>query len=152
MNRTYLDTARLLTRVAPLVFVDDTFALKGGTAIDLSTSRMSRGFRACVGSCKIWSGCAKPMFGNSPSSRWSLRDDWRRTNAVANASHPMCDRCQASRTESFGEDRQLRRESIPCGDCEHFRLWKPQKARSPSPAIDGGIFHRPLSRKSPMFS
>jgi hypothetical protein len=28
-------TARLLTQVAPLVFVDDTFALKGGTAINL---------------------------------------------------------------------------------------------------------------------
>jgi hypothetical protein len=26
MNQTYLDTARLLTQVAPLVFVDDTFA------------------------------------------------------------------------------------------------------------------------------
>ena len=26
MNQTYLDTVRLLTRVAPLVFVDDTFA------------------------------------------------------------------------------------------------------------------------------
>jgi hypothetical protein len=30
MNRAYLETARLLTRVAPLVFVDSTFALKGG--------------------------------------------------------------------------------------------------------------------------
>lgn len=35
MNQTYLDTARLLTQVAPLVFADDTFALKGGTAINL---------------------------------------------------------------------------------------------------------------------
>jgi Nucleotidyl transferase AbiEii toxin, Type IV TA system len=35
MNRAYLETARLLTRVAPLVFVDSTFALKGGTAINL---------------------------------------------------------------------------------------------------------------------
>jgi predicted nucleotidyltransferase component of viral defense system len=35
MNQTYVDTARLLTQVAPLVFVDDTFALKGGTAINL---------------------------------------------------------------------------------------------------------------------
>ena len=35
MNQTYLDTARLLMQVAPLVFVDDTFALKGGTAINL---------------------------------------------------------------------------------------------------------------------
>ena len=30
MNQVYLDSARLLTRVAPLVLVDDTFALKGG--------------------------------------------------------------------------------------------------------------------------
>lgn len=35
MNQTYLDTARLLIQVAPLVFADDTFALKGGTAINL---------------------------------------------------------------------------------------------------------------------
>jgi hypothetical protein len=35
MNQIYLDTARLLTHVAPLVLVDDTFALKGGTAINL---------------------------------------------------------------------------------------------------------------------
>ena len=35
MNETYLRTARLLTQVAPSVFVDDTFALKGGTAINL---------------------------------------------------------------------------------------------------------------------
>jgi hypothetical protein len=33
MNQVYLDTARLLTRIAPLVLVDDTFALKGCTAI-----------------------------------------------------------------------------------------------------------------------
>jgi len=35
VNQVYLDSARLLTRVAPLVLVDDTFALKGGTAINL---------------------------------------------------------------------------------------------------------------------
>jgi len=35
LNRVYLDTARLLTQVAPLVFADDMFALKGGTAINL---------------------------------------------------------------------------------------------------------------------
>jgi hypothetical protein len=35
MNQVYLDTARLLTRIAPLVLVDDTFAFKGGTAINL---------------------------------------------------------------------------------------------------------------------
>lgn len=42
MNQSYLDTARLLTRVAPLVFVDDTFALKGGTAINLFVRDMPR--------------------------------------------------------------------------------------------------------------
>ncbi|MBI4207143.1 MAG: nucleotidyl transferase AbiEii/AbiGii toxin family protein [Betaproteobacteria bacterium] len=35
MNQVYLDTARLLTQVAPLVFADSIFALKGGTAINL---------------------------------------------------------------------------------------------------------------------
>jgi len=42
MNPVYLDTARLLTQVAPLVFVDDTFALKGGTAINLFVRDMPR--------------------------------------------------------------------------------------------------------------
>ncbi|UHD15034.1 nucleotidyl transferase AbiEii/AbiGii toxin family protein [Thiocapsa bogorovii] len=42
MNPVYLDTARLLTQVAPLVFVDDTFALKGGAAINLFVRDMPR--------------------------------------------------------------------------------------------------------------
>ena len=42
MNPLYLDTARLLTQVAPHVFVDDTFALKGGTAINLFLRDMPR--------------------------------------------------------------------------------------------------------------
>lgn len=42
MNQTYLDTARLLTQVAPLVFADGTFALKGGTAINLFVRDMPR--------------------------------------------------------------------------------------------------------------
>jgi Nucleotidyl transferase AbiEii toxin, Type IV TA system len=42
MNQVYLDTARLLTHVAPLVLVDDTFALKGGTAINLFIRDMPR--------------------------------------------------------------------------------------------------------------
>lgn len=42
MNPVYLDTARLLTQIAPLVFVDDTFALKGGTAINLFVRDMPR--------------------------------------------------------------------------------------------------------------
>ena len=42
MNQLYLDSARLLTRVAPLVLVDDTFALKGGTAINLFVRDMPR--------------------------------------------------------------------------------------------------------------
>ncbi len=42
MNQAYLDSARLLTTVAPLVLVDDTFALKGGTAINLFVRDMPR--------------------------------------------------------------------------------------------------------------
>lgn len=42
INQIYLDTARLLTRVAPLVLVDNTFALKGGTAINLFIRNMPR--------------------------------------------------------------------------------------------------------------
>jgi predicted nucleotidyltransferase component of viral defense system len=42
MNPIYLETARLLSQVAPLVFVDDTFALKGGTAINLFVRDMPR--------------------------------------------------------------------------------------------------------------
>lgn len=42
MNQVYLDSARLLTRVAPLVLVDDTFALKGGTAINLFVRDLPR--------------------------------------------------------------------------------------------------------------
>ncbi len=42
MNQVYLDSARLLTRVAPLVLLDDAFALKGGTAINLFVRDMPR--------------------------------------------------------------------------------------------------------------
>lgn len=42
MNPVYLNTARLLTQVAPLIFVNDTFALKGGTAINLFVRDMPR--------------------------------------------------------------------------------------------------------------
>jgi hypothetical protein len=35
MNQVYLDTARMMMQVAPFVFAGDTFALKGGTAINL---------------------------------------------------------------------------------------------------------------------
>jgi hypothetical protein len=42
MNQNYLDTARLLTQVAPLVFSDGAFALKGGTAINLFIRDMPR--------------------------------------------------------------------------------------------------------------
>jgi predicted nucleotidyltransferase component of viral defense system len=42
MNQVFLDTARLLTQVAPFVFTDGTFALKGGTAINLFVRDMPR--------------------------------------------------------------------------------------------------------------
>lgn len=35
MNQVYLDTARLMTQVAPPVFQGGEFPLKGGTAINL---------------------------------------------------------------------------------------------------------------------
>ena len=42
MNQAYLDTARLLTQIAPFVFAESTFALKGGTAINLFVRDMPR--------------------------------------------------------------------------------------------------------------
>jgi len=42
MNQLYLDTAKLLTQVAPLVFQEGVFALKGGTAINLFLRDMPR--------------------------------------------------------------------------------------------------------------
>lgn len=42
MNKVYLDSARLLAQVAPFVVVDNTFALKGGTAINLFIRDMPR--------------------------------------------------------------------------------------------------------------
>jgi len=42
MNPHYLDTARLLIQVAPLVFEEGVFALKGGTAINLFMRDMPR--------------------------------------------------------------------------------------------------------------
>lgn len=42
MNPVYLDTARLLIQVAPSVMSDHTFALKGGTAINLFVRDMPR--------------------------------------------------------------------------------------------------------------
>ena len=42
MNQGYLDTARLMIQIAPLVFADNVFALKGGTAINLFVRDMPR--------------------------------------------------------------------------------------------------------------
>ena len=42
VNQIYLDTARLLIQVAPLMFADNIFALKGGTAINLFVRDMPR--------------------------------------------------------------------------------------------------------------
>jgi len=42
MDKTYIDTVRLLLRVAPDVFAGDLFALKGGTAINLFLRDMPR--------------------------------------------------------------------------------------------------------------
>lgn len=42
MNQVHLDSGLLLTRVSPLVLIDDTFALKGCTAINLFVRDMLR--------------------------------------------------------------------------------------------------------------
>ena len=42
MNQIYLDTVRLLTQAASLVFADGVLALKGGTAINLFVRDMPR--------------------------------------------------------------------------------------------------------------
>lgn len=42
MDRTYADTVRLLLTVAPEVFANDIFAMKGGTAINLFLQNMPR--------------------------------------------------------------------------------------------------------------
>jgi len=42
MNQSYIDIARMIARVAPFVFADQTFALKGGTAINLFLRDMPR--------------------------------------------------------------------------------------------------------------
>ena len=42
MNQIYLDTARLLIQVAPVVLDSGVFALKGGTAINLFLRDMPR--------------------------------------------------------------------------------------------------------------
>jgi len=42
MDKTYIDTVRLLLRVAPDVFAENLFALKGGTAINLFIRDMPR--------------------------------------------------------------------------------------------------------------
>ena len=42
LNQTYIETARMMLQVAPLVFTDDRLALKGGTAINLFLRDMPR--------------------------------------------------------------------------------------------------------------
>ncbi len=45
MNQAYLDAVRLLLAVAPVIFRKPTFALKGGTAINLFVQDMPRSVR-----------------------------------------------------------------------------------------------------------
>ena len=42
MEQRYIDTARMLVQVAPIVLAGDRFALKGGTAINLFEREMPR--------------------------------------------------------------------------------------------------------------
>jgi hypothetical protein len=42
MNSEYLDVVRLLVRVAPVIFAEPGYALKGGTAINLFVRELPR--------------------------------------------------------------------------------------------------------------
>ena len=42
MDKSYADTVRLLLAIAPDVFANDIFAMKGGTAINLFVQDMPR--------------------------------------------------------------------------------------------------------------
>jgi predicted nucleotidyltransferase component of viral defense system len=42
MDKTYADTVRLLLTIAPEVFANDIFVMKGGTAINLFVQNMPR--------------------------------------------------------------------------------------------------------------
>lgn len=66
MDKTYADTVRLLLAVAPDVFTNDIFAMKGGTAINLFV-RASRSVPP--GRCRATSASAYPpsISGNAKS-------------------------------------------------------------------------------------
>jgi hypothetical protein len=72
MNPLYLDTARLLTQVVPIVFADGVFALKGGTAINL----FIRDSRACP---SISTSC-------SPTTKCPVNRPW--SESVAPSGRP----------------------------------------------------------------
>ena len=61
MNQTHLDTARLLTQIAPFVFAEGTSAPKGGTAINFRVQQL-RQLRirlpevTCSPCCLTWVG------------------------------------------------------------------------------------------------
>ncbi len=66
MNQVYLDSARLLTRVVPLVLVDDTFAVKGGTAINLFVRDMPK----TTEPTSAGAGSLKPPLKWAGGKRW----------------------------------------------------------------------------------
>ena len=85
MDKTYADTVRLLLAVAPDVFANDIFAMKGGTAINLFVRDMPRlsvdidvvyprGRRRATKRCKPSTRSWPP----SPRAlhRWACRHAW----------------------------------------------------------------------------
>ena len=47
MNQIYVDMVRLLLAIAPTVFKSKSFALKGGTALNLFVQDMPRNITSC---------------------------------------------------------------------------------------------------------
>jgi Nucleotidyl transferase AbiEii toxin, Type IV TA system len=88
MNQLYLDTARLLTQVAPLVFDDDTFALKGGTAINLFIRDMPRLSVDLNWSFPI-TGCREIKPSPASASRFSSRPNGSRRVASRRECRPL---------------------------------------------------------------
>jgi len=63
MDKAYADAVRLLLAAAPEVFANDTFAMKGGTAINLFEHVTHRGRGRGSLACCLASSAMKPAKG-----------------------------------------------------------------------------------------
>ena len=70
MNSGYLDVVRLLVRVAPVIFAEPGYALKGGTAINLFVRDLPR--LSLVSNAPDWSLLNIPHLKDMPAIRWKL--------------------------------------------------------------------------------